>query len=281
MESRLGPVELSSIRIPSLPDVVARLQTMLADPEVGLAELGAVVATDPPLAARVLRTANSAVYGLREPIQTVPRAAAVLGVGTLRNLVLQVCLVDAFAHLAADEAAGLERLWRHSIAAALAAQRQGMRAGRRLVDPYDAYTCALLHDLGKLVLFEACRERYLMVLHDSRRNGTGTFEFERERLGVTHTEVGGMLARAWSLPDEVAQAIRLHHARRQDLLLAPMAALVALADALVLAVEEGRLEGLGADLAGRAGAVLLDIGAEDLELVAAGVAETWGEIGGL
>lgn len=279
MESLPGPVELSSIRVPSLPDVVARLQSMLADPEVGMAELGAVVATDPPLAARVLRTANSAVYGLREPVQTVSRAAAVLGVGTLRNLVLQVCLMDAFAHLADDEASDLERLWRHSIAAALAAQRLGMRARRRLVDPYDAYTCALLHDLGKLVLFEACRERYIAVVLDSRRKGCNTYALERERLGVTHTEVGGLLARAWNLPDEVAQAIRLHHAGRQDLLLAPMAALVALADALVLAVEEGRTEGLGARLGGQAAAVLLDIDAENLERVGAAMAEAWGDIG--
>ncbi len=279
MEPIPGPVELSSIRVPSLPDVVARLQSMLADPEVGLAELGAVVATDPPLAARVLRTANSAVYGLREPVQTVPRAAAVLGVGALRNLVLQVCLMDTFAHLADDEASDLERLWRHSIAAALAAQRLGMRARRRLVDPYDAYTCALLHDLGKLVLFETCRERYIALVQESRRSGNGLFEHERERLGVTHTEVGGLLARAWNLPDEVAQAIRLHHAGRQELLLAPMAALVALSDALVRAVEDGRIDGLGASLAGQAAAVLLDIEAEDLDRIAVGMAEAWDGIG--
>ena len=268
--------DLSSIRIPSLPGVVARLQRMLADPNAGLAEIGAVVATDPPLAAKVLRTANSAAYGLREPVQTLHRAITVLGIRALRNIVLQVCLVDEFAHLANDERINLERLWRHSIAAAMVAQSLGTRAGTRLVDPYDAYTCALLHDLGKLVLFETEREPYAAIIQEADALQTTTYSIERERLGFTHAEVGGLLARQWGLPDDIVQSIRLHHADRKELMLSPMAALVSLSDNLVLGIEAGEVR---LQLIEHAAARLLQIDEQTLWETCEHVLEIWPTIG--
>lgn len=268
-------VDVRTLRIPSLPGVVARLQSMLADPETGLAEIGAVIATDPPLAARILRTANSAVFGLREPVQTIQRAASVLGVASLRNIVLQVCLLDAFRHLADDDRSNLERLWRHSIACALTAQELGFRARTRLVEPYDAYTCALLHDLGKLILFEASRESYARIVLAAGGQGVSTHELEQERLGISHTEVGAALAREWSLPDEIVQSIRLHHAPRRELLLAPMAALVAMGDAVVLAVEAG-VDPPPADE--HAASSLLDIDQESLQEVVEQTRGVWDRI---
>ena len=280
MSDPAARVELCSIRIPSLPEVLTRLEALVADPDVGVAEVGAVVAVDPPVAAKVLRTANSAAYGLREPVRTVQRAAAVLGIRTLRNLVLQVCLVETFEHLLSEELLDLEALWRHSIVTALTAQDMALKAPVRKVDPYDAYTCGLLHELGEVVLFESHRERYAPVLRATRGDVAyeRQLELEREALGLTHADVGALVAREWGLPDVVVHCIRLHHGSSRELSLAPMAATMALADGVVRKLQRGPGE-LDIDaLAAEPGARILGLDAVALENVVRGADEALGNV---
>jgi HD-like signal output (HDOD) protein len=83
------------ISIPTLPSVVAKVQGMLEDPNIGARELGDVVASDAPLAARVLKIANSAYYGLRERCMLPQHATSVLGVRVLRNVITQAAVVSS------------------------------------------------------------------------------------------------------------------------------------------------------------------------------------------
>ena len=62
MSSARSPKDITSkLSIPTLPEVVGRVQELMDDPESGTREIGSVVEEDAPLAAKVLRVANSAM----------------------------------------------------------------------------------------------------------------------------------------------------------------------------------------------------------------------------
>jgi HD-like signal output (HDOD) protein len=81
LEQALG----NQVSIPTLPAVVQRINRMMADPEVGLRDLGREIAKDAPIAAKVLRIANSAFYGLREKVVSTEHAASVWVCGCSRT----------------------------------------------------------------------------------------------------------------------------------------------------------------------------------------------------
>src|SRR5205085_316330 len=88
-----------SLSIPTLPIVVQKVEALLRDPKVGTREIGSLVAEDPPLAAKVLKIANSSYYGLREHCVSTEQATAVLGMRVLRNVVTQAAVIKQFEHL--------------------------------------------------------------------------------------------------------------------------------------------------------------------------------------
>ena len=108
---------------------------------------------------------------------------------------------------------GLEEgaLWRHSLAAALAAEA-AVRVCETEVPP-ESFTAALLHDIGKLVLVQFLEPDLLRDLQEARAHGvTSSAAAEMEILGAHHGELGGLIAQHWGLPDRLTNAITYHHA---------------------------------------------------------------------
>ena len=84
------------LNLPTLPLIVAKINTLVDDPEVGTREIGQAVSEDAPIAAQVLRIANSALYGLRAKVLSTEHATAILGVRQLRNIALQASVIKRF-----------------------------------------------------------------------------------------------------------------------------------------------------------------------------------------
>ena len=87
------------VEVPELPHVATRLTALIGDPEAGLAQIGALIAEDPPISKAVLNLANSAAYGLSVHVSSPEHAATILGVRALRNLTLQAAIAALYAHL--------------------------------------------------------------------------------------------------------------------------------------------------------------------------------------
>jgi putative nucleotidyltransferase with HDIG domain len=230
------------LAIPSLPHVVARIGALADDPEVGTREIAQVIAEDAPTAAKLLKIANSAYYGLRERVLSTEHASAVLGVRVLRNIALQASVISRYDHLRGHPDFDVDQLWRHSIltgqVSSLLAERCTGRIG---LDPQEFYVVGLLHDLGKVVMLDGLGERYLEAARASRSNCRPPFQCEQELLGFNHADVGALIAMRWSLPNAVSSAIQFHHGPREALEDDPVVALVASANLLVQQVAEHNL----------------------------------------
>ena len=103
------------LSLPSLPEVIVRLQELIRDPNCGMKDLGEAMASDPPLTARVLRITNSAFYSLRAPILDIRHAAAILGLDAVHNLLMQVGVLELIDKLGSGPGFDPRELWKHSV----------------------------------------------------------------------------------------------------------------------------------------------------------------------
>jgi len=177
-------------------------------------EVALALASNPLYAARILKTVNSAAFGLSRRIDSLPRAITYLGYNQVKNIVFQSMARDNLG--AAEAAAGFDpkAFWRHSHCVSVAAEH----ILRELDIPSTAAgaitTAALLHDIG-WVVFEKFDPRAAAELFSRLgRAGeeTDTLALEREAFGFDHPLAGSLLAEQWNIPEAVCRLIGLHHA---------------------------------------------------------------------
>ncbi|MBL8857076.1 MAG: HDOD domain-containing protein [Planctomycetes bacterium] len=204
---------LDSLRIPTLPSCVLRLREILNRDDCGLAEVADVVATDPPIAAKVLQVANSARYGLREKTLSIHKAATVLGVRNLTTIAMRAGVASAFAHLRDVPGFSLSEFWKHSVLTAQVASTLASGLRRRDVDlaPQDYYTCGLLHDIGQLVMYDSFGTEYASALAASATPLEILGMEEHTFMDLNHADVGGLSATMWQLPAPIPDVIYNHH----------------------------------------------------------------------
>jgi len=215
---------------------VSQLNEVMDDPTAGLCDVAALIAQDGPLAAKVLRIANSAYYGLHERCNSVEYASAMLGLRALRNIVTEASLVKEFTHLKA-RGFDLDDLWQHSLLTARTCARLSPRShapGTARAD--EMYVCGLLHDIGQVVLLDNLGDDYVALVNEVPRRELPLHEIERIELGTTHADVGATVAATWGFPASVVSAIRYHHAPRGSS--SPTSVLVANVNLLVECVTK-------------------------------------------
>jgi len=197
-------------RLDPLPPSATRLAALLGRDDWEMSDLVGIVRLDPALTGRLLRLANAAASAGASRISTVRDAAMRLGAGS----VVGAAVAGATARMLQEplEAYGAEAgtLWRHSVAAALSVEWLPRVA--RLRPPAEAFTAAVLHDAGKLVLCSQLGADVVGFLERAHAEGGLTVaDAELEVLGVTHAELGGLLAQHWGLPAAIGCAIAHHH----------------------------------------------------------------------
>lgn len=191
----------------SLPDAAIRLNALLVDPDVSANEIADVVSVDAALAARVLRAVNSAYFGLRTRVDTISKAIAMIGTSELHSLVLTTSAAQAFKSIS-YKLVDMETFWQHSVRAALAARgfaESSLKRHRERV-----FLSALMHDIGKLVLYHQVPTVSTRVL-EAVREGQLQDEVEFALLGFTHADVGAVLLERWNLPSSLSVPVRYHH----------------------------------------------------------------------
>lgn len=214
--------------IPTLPVTVARVLRMVDDPHCSTGQLGALVASDPPLAARVLRLANSAYYGFPRAIAALPQAVTLLGFATLRNVALSAGVFDLFR---SGDGIDLPALWRHSVGAAAAAKLVARRV--RYTPLEKAFTAGLLHDIGKILIARYLHGAMEQIRHLVETESIALGDAEQRVLGVSHPALGAWLAARWAFPASLVDAIAFHHHPMHANENMPLAAITGVADLLV------------------------------------------------
>ncbi len=193
--------------IPSLPQVLVRVQKAISNQAVGARELADVILEDPSLTASTLRLANSAFYlHSHAKIRTVTGAIVLLGFETIRNVVLGLSVYNMLSNL--PRTRDYRQVWRHSLAVAVGARMFANRL--HFAVPEEAFVAGLLHDIGKLILGQFFPEHYAQALNLAIAQNMTQLEAESRLLHCTHVDAGCQLAEFWGFPAEIRRAIACH-----------------------------------------------------------------------
>lgn len=183
--------------LPSLPTVAMQIVDVCGDPDANLHHLSRVIASDPVLAARILRLANSPLYRRGQEITTLSKATAVLGLKTVKLMALSFSLSAALPRHGNASSFSYEGYWRHSLSAAVSSRSISRLLNRKWEG--EAFLCGLLGRIGQLMMAELLPAEYAVVLERSP-SILPAADLETEVLGYNFHDAGGTLLSSWKLP---------------------------------------------------------------------------------
>ncbi len=232
------------VELKALSPAVSQLTAATADPDCSIDQVAGIIKNDPGIAVKILKIANSVVYGYSGTIDTVHQAVLRIGISQIRQLVLSMAVIENFRGGGLGQHFNSELFWEHSIATGLIAASiaRFREADKRATD--FAFTMGLLHDVARMVFVEQLDDIYKRVLDTAERSQLPLEQVESRMLLVNHAEIVSRLLGAWSFPRRLIDAISMHHLRTPKIVALPAqkatdVATVVLADRLAHALLLG------------------------------------------
>lgn len=199
---RIGSGEALQVR--QLPSAAQQALAVCDDPQAGLGQLVPLFLKDPTLTQALLRLANSAYYGGGEPIVGLREAVQRVGVGGVRSVILEATVKGMLCRPGGAFGVLASHTWEHMARTAPIARNLARALG---ADPDQAFAMGLLHDVGKLVLFDAAT-----ALRGERKRDLQLADAVIPRLlHDLHEPLGGLAIHAWGLGPAAALAVGRHH----------------------------------------------------------------------
>lgn len=192
--------------IPPCPVVLDRFMTEARKEEPDFNLMAGIISTDVGVSAGLIKTANSAFFGIRQHVRSVNEALAMLGMRTASRAVAGILLRKTFPNVP-----NLERFWDTSARIAHMSGWLALQLRINGLHAEDAYTFGLFRDCGIPVLLGRFPEYEKIQLAASSDASRNFIDIENAALPTNHAMVGCILAQNWWLPEEISLAIRNHH----------------------------------------------------------------------
>ncbi len=199
---------VSTVKLPTLPGVACRILELCEDPDACARDYARVIESDPALAARLLKFANSAFFGLGRKVSTVERAAVTLGVDHVRAVALGFSVAKSIGK-ARSQQFNTQLFWRDSLFHGCIARAVADRVG--FPKREESFLVGLLQDIGVPFMANYYGPRYAELLERTAGRHIELFSAESATLDLTHPAVGGHVCHEWKLPDMLTRAIVRHH----------------------------------------------------------------------
>lgn len=258
-------IDIDSIvnkQLPTLSASAMRVATLAQDFNSSTRAVADAIGTDPGLAARILRTANSPLYSFERQVTTLPNAVTAVGMQTVYLLATLSATNDAFANEVKNSEIG-NAIWEHSLSVAITSKELmttlGLRGGE------EAFICGLLHDIGKLLLLKHDVRLYSEIKF--KVNEMEMLDFEKEMFGYTHSQIGALVAQRWGLPEQISHVIFNHHQPSEAGQYMLMARVIDIADMLSNRAGKGLRWEEECNLMATESVIALDLTEEKLEKV--------------
>lgn len=194
--------------LPIIPEVASKILSINEDGrDFSFKTLEEIISIDPMLTSRILRVANSALYARQKEIKTLQMAIGLLGFKNIRSLVLLLTASQFSKQLKSEDF--YTSFWKHSIVTAFISREIFSRIKDR-ANQEMAFTLGLLHDIGRVALYNADPLLYKRVLLLSSEKSINLITMEREILKFDHQEIGAALMLHWNLPEIFVETVREH-----------------------------------------------------------------------
>lgn len=188
-----------NIDLPACPSTLVKLSLLMAEENSSIDQLSALIETDMALSSAVVRTVNSALFGLLKRVETVHEGIRYLGMAQVAGLTYEIGLRGAF-----PPSPLLQSIWDRAGIRGLA---MGRIARQLDVDPWQAHTAGLFAESGRAVLYAYDRQRYA-TLDTNQGDEAMLCAAEIEAFGVSHSALGAALCQSWGLSRDIADSVR-------------------------------------------------------------------------
>ncbi|MEK8086488.1 HDOD domain-containing protein [Aquabacterium sp. A3] len=188
-----------NIDLPACPSTLVKLSLLMADDDCTVDQLAALIETDMALSSAIVRTVNSALFGLLKRVETVHEGIRYLGMAQVAGLTYEIGLRGAF-----PPSPLLQSIWDRAGIRGLA---MGRIARQLDVDPWLAHTAGLFAESGRAVLYAYDQTRYA-ALESGHDEEALLCAAEIEAFGVSHSALGAALCQSWGLSRDVADSVR-------------------------------------------------------------------------
>ena len=193
-------------------ELVENADQRRAPPDI-IHDIANVISSDGPLAARVLKVANSALFGMSEEIESISRAVTLIGTRQINSLAMAASIIDHFKDIDTGNF-NAEVFWRHSLAVGCAAREIAYFINDP--NPEQLFLVGILHDLGRLAMLIYASDKMALAINRSRENKESLLDSEHAIFGWDHTTAAKFLLENWKLPSLVIQPVVRHHAPGAD-----------------------------------------------------------------
>jgi HD-like signal output (HDOD) protein len=200
--------------LPTMPSNYQGVIRAIHSPDSSIQDIADAVEKDMGITSRVLQVANSAYYGYSKKITSPMEASMLLGIDTLKSLVRYTHVLNNFPQTPATNAV-FDAVWRHSAGVAAIARKIVLLHTHDEALGDEAFTAALLHDIGKVVLTSLKPDDYKAVIRQASETKTPIHMIERVKLQTTHAETGAYLLSLWGIPFSILEAVAWHHYPRE------------------------------------------------------------------
>jgi len=224
-------LERAMANVRPIPQIVLKIIRMIQDDNYGMMDLAKEVRQEQVITAKVIRLCNTAFFGQKIKVDSIDRALSVLGEKRLLQLVISASTEDYFPKESGGYSLCKGGLFNHAVGTAMICEKLAAITG--LISGDIAYTAGLLHDIGKVALDQYLGLAYPLFYRKLQIGDESLINVESDIFGVTHTEIGGLLAEQWSMPEQLAEVIKYHHNPEKASLCPELTHIVYLADLIL------------------------------------------------
>lgn len=247
--------ELSNTRedLPFSPTLLQQLHSQTGEnSNATMQQIGETLSKDQGVTARILSLANSSYYGLQAEVGSVERAAAVIGLNEIRNIVLMLGVQRLASKYPLPEDFVLAEYWGHHFLVGTVAKELSRLVG--VGNPQNLFTAGLLHDIGKLITAMFRPDDWQAMVELAEEEEIVDSEAEDRYWGVDHAVIGALVLKSWDLPEILVEPVNWHHSPELAPGCSNEATIICLADYAAHAVADpegpyaGRVEQLCIDM---------------------------------
>jgi len=217
-----------------IPAVISQILEVVDQPDSSMSQIADIIQYDPAITASVLRTCNSAFFGLKNPAESIKDAVSLLGIDQIIEIVLMKSGAEVLS--GKQEGYGLHEgaMWKYSVSSALIAKQIAQKLSLKNISTI--FTAALLKDIGKTVLDRFVMDSFEKISALVVDKNLSFREAEKKIIGVDHTELGGMIAKMWKFSPKMVKIIRHHHLTDASMIKDKEIAVVYLADCICMMI---------------------------------------------
>jgi len=195
-------------QVPILPSMLIKILDTLKDPHADVHSFVEILEKDPTFAVKVLKTANSAKYhrGSSE-IRSLQKAISLLGLSGITSIATTLLMADVIPCEPAFYQKFGRQIWVHSLQCANFCQ---LLAPEYEQQEHEAYFIGLIHDIGKIIIFNCLTitlER-AFTLEQTNVSHTPSSNIYIDLMSEMSVELSHYVAKEWQLPQIYIDALQ-------------------------------------------------------------------------